>query len=344
MSDAIGVGILGAGPVVQAIHLPALARLTDLFDIRSIMDVDEVVASEVANRVGAKAVTTQDALLDDDSIDVVAVCSPHKFHGDQVVAAMEAGKKAVFCEKPLAMSREEAERIAEVSKTTGVPLIVGAMHTFDPAWIDVTPHIEQLRREAHIVRSSIVLPFNDRFEDWATEVISRPPFALPDTRSAAVRAEMMPFAILGLAIHDLPLVRSFMPPGRVHVSAAEFVDPFGYAITARVGDVIADVSGLMQPHWRPQWQFEVISHTASLHIDFTPSFVHAGSATVRFTDASGTRVFGGHSHNGYEGEWRAIAAAVNGDASLVPAVEDLIEDITFALALADQSAALQEED
>ena len=31
----LGVGILGSGPVTQAIHLPALARLTDLFTVRA---------------------------------------------------------------------------------------------------------------------------------------------------------------------------------------------------------------------------------------------------------------------------------------------------------------------
>ncbi|MEO8282975.1 MAG: gfo/Idh/MocA family oxidoreductase, partial [Pseudarthrobacter sp.] len=48
----IGVGILGAGPVTQAIHLPSLARLGHLLEVRHIMDVDPLVAEAVAGRAG----------------------------------------------------------------------------------------------------------------------------------------------------------------------------------------------------------------------------------------------------------------------------------------------------
>ena len=59
----LGVGILGSGPVTQAIHLPALARLTDLFTVRAVMDVSEATAAEVAARVSARATTSVDDLL-----------------------------------------------------------------------------------------------------------------------------------------------------------------------------------------------------------------------------------------------------------------------------------------
>ena len=107
----LGVGILGAGPVTQAIHLPALARLQDILEVRHIMDVDPAVASSVAARVGASASTSMEALLADPAVDVVAICSPHQFHAAQVIAACRAGKKAVLCEKPFAMNAEEAAGI-----------------------------------------------------------------------------------------------------------------------------------------------------------------------------------------------------------------------------------------
>ncbi|MGO4433228.1 gfo/Idh/MocA family oxidoreductase, partial [Paenarthrobacter sp. RAF9] len=61
----LGVGILGAGPVTQAIHLPSLARLGDILTVRHIMDVDPSVAESVAARVGATHSTSVDALLID---------------------------------------------------------------------------------------------------------------------------------------------------------------------------------------------------------------------------------------------------------------------------------------
>ena len=84
-------------------------------------------------RAGAVASTSLDTLLDDPAVDIVAVCSPHEFHAEQVVAACGAGKKAVFCEKPLAVTRDEAERIAEASARYGVPVVVGTMNLWDPA-------------------------------------------------------------------------------------------------------------------------------------------------------------------------------------------------------------------
>ena len=46
--------------------------------------------------------------LDDPRIDAVVLCSPHRFHADQIVAAAEAGKH-VFCEKPFTTTIAEAD-------------------------------------------------------------------------------------------------------------------------------------------------------------------------------------------------------------------------------------------
>ena len=207
----IGVGFLGAGPVTQAIHLPTLARLTETFAVVHVNDIDATVAASVAGRVGAAHSTTIDRLLDDPRVEVVAICSPHRFHAAQVIAACRAGKKAVLCEKPFAMSGEEATEIAAVSAETGVPIIVGAMHTFDPAWKAAVANWGDLPATSHTIRSSIVLPPNPRFEDFATEVITRPSFASPDLDDVEVRAAMVHGGVMGLAIHDLPLVRALLP-------------------------------------------------------------------------------------------------------------------------------------
>ena len=68
-----------------------------------------------------------------------------------------------------------------VSAQTGVPIVVGAMHVYDPGWIAVQQQWGDLGTTAHTIRSSIVLPPNPRFEDFATEVISRPPARISRT-------------------------------------------------------------------------------------------------------------------------------------------------------------------
>ena len=55
MDNKLGVGFTGAGSVTQAIHLPTLARLIDLFQVRQVYDVVADVAARVAERVGAQS-------------------------------------------------------------------------------------------------------------------------------------------------------------------------------------------------------------------------------------------------------------------------------------------------
>ena len=134
-ADRLRVGILGAGPVTQAIHLPTLARLSQDFEVRVVMDVHAATAERVARRANAAHTTRAEDVFADPGVDVIVICSPSQFHAEQVIAACRAGVKAILCEKPFAMTAEEANEIAQVSEETGVPIIVGAMHTFDPAWL-----------------------------------------------------------------------------------------------------------------------------------------------------------------------------------------------------------------
>ena len=335
----LGVGILGAGPVTQAIHLPALARLGDVLEVRHIMDVDAAVASSVAARVGAKSSTSMDELLGDPDVDIVAICSPHHFHADQVIAACKAGKKAVLCEKPFAMNGGEAARISAVSAETGVPIVVGAMHTFDPGWLAAEQNWGNLPETAHTIRSSIVLPPNARFEDFATEIITRPAAGTPDYSDIDVIKSALRGGIMGLAIHDLPLVRRFTPDfADIEVLNVFHVRPFGYAISLRTPTRTIELRAVMNGTWKPEWTFEAIGDDAALHIDFTPSYVQAGSAVTTIIRGRESSVFGPYGHNGYEGEWRELAELAKGTRAAPPA-QTLIDDLTFALAIADATVA-----
>lgn len=339
----LGVGILGAGPVTQAIHLPSLARLRDIFEIRHIMDVDPGVAESVAARVGARHGSSMETLLDDPAVEVVAICSPHQFHAEQVIAACRAGKKAVLCEKPFALDADEATRISDVSAETGVPIIVGAMHTFDPGWLAAATHWGDLPERVHTIRSSIVLPPNTRFEDFATEVVNRPGPGTTDYSDVGALKEMLRGGIMGLAIHDLPLVRRFTPDfGEVEVLQARHVRPFGYAVSLRTPSRTIELRAVMGKTWKPEWTFEAIADDAALTVDFTPSYVQAGSAVATFSRRSGsgpesgwkTTSHGPFGHNGYEAEWRELAAIAHGTRR-APTAETLIDDLIFALNIAD---------
>jgi predicted dehydrogenase len=337
-ASTLGVGILGAGPVTQAIHLPTLARLRDTFHVARIMDVDAATAESVAGRVGAAWTTSMEELLADEDVQIVAICSPHQFHAEQVIAACRAGKRAVLCEKPFAMHAEEAEQIAAVSRETGVPIIVGAMHTFDPGWLAAKANWGDLLERAHTIRYSIVLPPNPRFEDFATEVVSRPTPWRGDRTDPGVAAGMIRGGIMGLAIHDLPLVRTFCPDFTdLEVLSSDLPFPAGYLVNLRVGDRDVQLHAVNSHSWQPEWVFEAIADDSSLRIDFTPSYVQAGSATAKIRRGEDTQVFGPYGYSGYEGEWRYLAALAAGTADPLD-VNELINDLTFALTIADAAA------
>ena len=309
-----------------------------MFYVARIMDVDPAVAESVAGRVGADWTTSMDELLADETVQIVVICSPHQFHAEQVIAACRAGKQAVLCEKPFAMSQQEAEEIAVVSKETGVPIIVGAMHTFDPGWLAAQANWGDLVQAAHTIRYSIVLPPNARFEDFATEVITRPTWPKQDRTDPEVAAGMVRGGIMGLAIHDLPLVRAFCPDFTdVEVLSCDVPHPSGYLVNLRVGDRRVQLFGVNTQSWEPEWYFEAIGDNVSLRIDFTPSYVQAGSATAHIRRGNETEVYGPYSYNGYEGEWRFLADLARGNAQPLD-VNGLIHDLTFALEVADKAS------
>jgi predicted dehydrogenase len=334
----LGVGFVGAGPVTQAIHLPTLARLADFFEVTHVNDIDPAVAESVATRIGASHSTSINDLLDDPRVDIVAICSPHRFHAAQVIAACRAGKQAVLCEKPLAMSGDEANELAGVSAETGVPIIVGAMHTFDPGWKAAQAHWGALPAASHTVRSSIVLPPNPRSEDFATEVITRPSPPAADFTEIDVQAGSVRGGVMGLAIHDLPLVRALLPRfDDLVVLSAYALPPIGYQIVLTAGGKVIELHATMNPNWRPEWVFEVFSDDQALHIEFPPPYVYAGSATTTIRRPGQTLILGPDDDNGYEAEWRDLAAIVRGEQP-APDIRTLTDDLRFAIAVADAAA------
>lgn len=338
MQSTIGVGFLGAGPVTQAIHLPTLARLDHEFAVRHVNDIDAEVAEAVASQVGAAHSTSIESLLDDPAVEVVAICSPHAFHAEQVIATCRAGKKAVLCEKPLAMSATEALEIAAVSVDTGVPVVVGAMHTFDPGWRAAVANWGELPATSHTIRSSVVLPPNARFEDVATEVLSRPAFPSLDNPNVETLAAFVHGGVMGLAVHDLPLIRSLLPRyDDLRVISATFLAPFGYRILMVAGGKVVELHAVVSSTWQPDWVLEAYADDLVLRTEFTPSYVHAGSAISTLSTAESARVFGPTTMNGYEAEWLELADVVRGKVAL-PDLDALVDDLRFTVAVADAAS------
>jgi len=338
-AGVLGVGVVAAGPVAQAIHLPTLARMSDRFDVVHVADVNDAVGRAVSARANARFSTEARALIDDPAVDVVVVGSPDRFHAEQAIAACEAGKAAVLVEKPLALTTADARSVADASRRTGVPVIVGTMHGFDTAWVSAVREWDLHPEVPHSVRVSSVLPPNSWSEDFATEITGRVPGtpAAPagiDGEIAAVRG-----FVLGLAIHDLPLVRRLLPDGPVEVRSVDRLQPWGMEIVATVGACLLELHGVVGVGWDPDWSLEAIATDKSLRMQFPLSYVHAGSGTASLNDGERVLTFGPYADDGYLNEWEHVYDVITGQVA-APDLGVLVADLEFAISIADQATAL----
>jgi hypothetical protein len=341
-SRASGVGFLGGGTATQAIHIPVLATLPDRFKVVSVMSPDPRVATEVAGRCGAKASTREQDVMDDPAVEIVAICSPNAIHARQVIAACEAGKKLVFCEKPLAVTRAEAEEIDRAARASGTPIVVGAMHAYDPAYRAAQAIWAEAEDQADFIQAAIFLPDNDVFVNQATDLLlsSRAQGGGMPAYDPGLRRRFMESLILGLAIHDIPLVRDFYPSVGT-VLSSRFIRPFGYSIAMTSRAAQAELLAVLPGTWPADWRLRVMGRRHELTASFPPSYVLAGSARVAISRAQGTMIFE-ERLSGYEVMWSHIGDVVQGEAVPQIGLETLLDDFAFAMDLVDSLDTLSE--
>lgn len=333
------VGILGCGPVTQAIHLPYLRMVSAEFSVSSLMDVNATLAERVAQYVGASWTTAMETVLNASDIDVVLVASPPQYHAEQVIAAANAGVRAILCEKPLATTAEQLEAIEQALFRTGTPIVVGAMHGYDPAWQEVLRRFEEEGDPPHTIRSAINLPPNTSFEDAATEVVGRRAATTPAFSTPAQMSMALAGAILGLAIHDIPIVSRLLGPvSSIEAVRAKFFPPYGYELVALADGVRLEFHAAMSTFLAPDWRVSLISDDTLVEVAFPPSYVSAGSAVATMDRSMESRRWGPYAVNGYAREWEAVAKAAQrgwDEGAFVQATADL----RLALRLADAASA-----
>jgi predicted dehydrogenase/threonine dehydrogenase-like Zn-dependent dehydrogenase len=128
----LAIGFIGAGNYASGTLLPRLAGLPDA-DLAHVATTRSLSAVNAQRRFGfTTASTNADAVLEDKDLDAVFIVTRHHTHADLVCRALRTGK-AVFVEKPLALTRDELDRIVEVVAETGNDrLMVGFNRRFAP--------------------------------------------------------------------------------------------------------------------------------------------------------------------------------------------------------------------
>lgn len=118
----MNIAIIGCGAIAKTRHAPAVASDSNAV-LYAVCDPFRKNADALATQYQTKAVYDMEDVLRDPNVDAVIICTPERFHCENVVAALNAGKD-VLCEKPLAMDPEEGRRIIEAWKKSGRRLMV----------------------------------------------------------------------------------------------------------------------------------------------------------------------------------------------------------------------------
>jgi phthalate 4,5-cis-dihydrodiol dehydrogenase len=105
--------------------------------------------------LGAKVYADFSELCRDTSVEAVYIASPHRFHARQAIEAMEHDKH-VLVEKPLALTLPDCEAVVAASEKTGMQLIVGHTHAFDPNFREM----RRIIQSGELGRLGMILSFN----------------------------------------------------------------------------------------------------------------------------------------------------------------------------------------
>ena len=108
--------LIGCG-AIHGTHADVLSD-SPFSELRTVVDVVASRAAESAAKYGCTAATDYRMVLEDPSIDVVHLCTPHSLHADIAIEALRAGKH-VLTEKPMGISLAQCERMIAASEATG---------------------------------------------------------------------------------------------------------------------------------------------------------------------------------------------------------------------------------
>ncbi len=190
MSTPLKLGVIGLGRMGQ-LYARILATQISGVQLYAVAEVDEQAQQRMADELNV-SYSFADALelIALPELDAVVIATPTSTHPDLVISAAAAGK-AIFCEKPLALTPEETRRVLEAVARAQVPLQVGFMRRFDAAY---------QKAKALIAGGLIGSPVT--FKSLSRDPFCPPPGYMDPAKSGGL--------ILDMAIHDFDLARWLM--------------------------------------------------------------------------------------------------------------------------------------
>ena len=176
MSKTYKVAIVGSGGIGHS-HVEGY-NLLDNVEIIAVVDpIEPARQTYIGTYDIPKGYASIEELLENESPDIVSVCTWHLLHPSLTIAAAKAGVAGIICEKPMAIGMAEANSMVDACDASGTKLVISHQRRFTPGW--------EKAREL-IANGAIGKPIFARnrvaqgLANWGTHSIDGTRFALGD--------------------------------------------------------------------------------------------------------------------------------------------------------------------
>src|SRR6516164_7071328 len=298
----VRVGIVGCGEAAQILHWPSLYQLADLYEVTALCDVSPFVL-EILGGLWNVDILTADhrELVARSDVDAVLVTNPNAFHAEVTLAALAAGKH-VLVEKPMCVTRREAEEIIAAQKTSKVVVQVGYMRRYAQAFLDGCDAVKKIKQIKYArVRdflgdnSLIVNPTSrvirdEQIPDSVKEEAQRRNDALLDealgekSEPAIRRAYSL---MLGLSSHDLSAMRELLGKPKKVLFAAQRDSGLYMAATFDYGPYVCQFETGIDGIARFDAHLEVYGEEQVVKIQYDTPYVRNSPIRLTVTENNG---------------------------------------------------------
>ena len=138
----LNVGVIGCGAIGKA-HIRRLIERVPGAEVCGVTDFVPAAAADIANQYGLRCFDSAEALINDPETEAVLIASSDPSHAGYVLSCIEA-RKPVLCEKPLALTAADCERILAAEQAAGQRFVqVGFMRRYDPGYQEIKRTIDE---------------------------------------------------------------------------------------------------------------------------------------------------------------------------------------------------------
>ena len=159
MNNKLKTGITGCGKVAH-LHARALVNARNS-EFAAVCSRSEEKGRDFASVYGVNSYTDVAEMVEKEKLDVTVICTPHPFHRDPALEAMDAGSH-VMVEKPLASSLEDCDAMISRASETGRSLGVISQRRFYPPSLRMYEAIKEGKIGTPVLGTIVMLGWRDR--------------------------------------------------------------------------------------------------------------------------------------------------------------------------------------